>query len=131
MAPRIVQRPEGDKGHFRTETCDPNPEWRPRRDSGFRFQVSGFPLSSRPMKPFRTPLAWVLREYADRQSMRRLRERRLAARRAKGLPEIPPSKITDNSEPWLENPRTVDDFIYIAEQVNALVEKWGPRSANS
>jgi hypothetical protein len=83
------------------------------------------------VKPFRTPLAWVLREYADRQSLRRLRERRLAARRAKGLPEIPPSKITDNSEPWLENPRTVDDFIYIAEQVNALVEEWGPRSANS
>ena len=83
------------------------------------------------MKPFRTPRAWILREYADRATLRRLRERRLADRRARGLPEIQPSLITDNSEPWLENPRTVDDLIFIAEQVNACVEQWGPRSANS
>ena len=76
------------------------------------------------MKPFRTPLAWVLREYADRQTLRRWRERRLAARRARGLPDIPPSKITDNSEPWLRGPATIDDLVAVALEMNRSREEW-------
>lgn len=30
----------------------------------------------------------------------------------------------DNSEPWMENPETIDDLIWIAQQVNRLAEEW-------
>jgi len=38
-----------------------------------------------------------------------------------------PSKITDNSEPWLENPNSVTDFLYISEQVRKSTETWQKR----
>ncbi len=37
---------------------------------------------------------------------------RLAARRAKGIPDSPPSKITDNSEqPWLTGPAKIYELV--------------------
>jgi hypothetical protein len=36
-------------------------------------------------------------------------------------------RITDNSEPWNPNPRTVSELWEIACQVQALAEVWGPR----
>ena len=46
-----------------------------------------------------------------------------AARRARGGPERPP--IPDNSEPWLPHPpRTLEDLLYISEQVRLMTETW-------
>lgn len=58
-----------------------------------------------------------MREYADVLTMRRLRKKR---EEKLGHP-IPKSKITDNSEPWMENPETLQDFLWISGQVNELV----------
>lgn len=62
-------------------------------------------------------------------SIRRLQEdfaARVARRKytaARG-PRPAPSKITDNSVPWLENPNSVADYWYIASKVNERVESW-------
>lgn len=52
-------------------------------------------------------------------------------RRERAGTRPPKSKITDNSEPWLENPDSVADYWFIATQVNKAVEKWGPRPTAS
>ena len=62
-------------------------------------------------------------------SIRRLQEdfaARLARRRmmANRGPRSPKSGITDNSVPWLENPNSVADYLYIARKVNETVEAW-------
>jgi hypothetical protein len=58
---------------------------------------------------------------ARRFNYRRYRERR---------PDTP-SKITDNSVPWVENPQSVDDLCEIAASVQKLMDQWGPQRVNS
>jgi hypothetical protein len=57
---------------------------------------------------------WVMEEYKNHL----LLKRRLAKR--------PPTKKQpvdlDNSEPWMENPKTIDDLVWIAQQVNKTAE---------
>jgi len=60
-----------------------------------------------------------MREYADVLTMRRLRKKR---EEKLGRP-IPKSKITDNSERWMENPNSLKDYLWIAEQVNDLLKQ--------
>ena len=61
-------------------------------------------------------------EWAFRLRMERLRRKR---------PPAPPSKITDNSEPWIRNPSSVAEFWEIACRVNETVAKWAPPQDNS
>ncbi len=42
-----------------------------------------------------------------------------------------PSKITDNSEPFLYKRDSVADCIYISEQVRKRAEQWRPRPTDS
>jgi len=65
-----------------------------------------------------------MREYADVLVMRRLRKKR---EEKLGGP-IAQSKITDNSEPWLEKPKSLADCLWINEQVTKLSERYAPKS---
>jgi hypothetical protein len=59
---------------------------------------------------------WVMEEYKHHL----LRKRRLAKR-------PPPKKSAvnlDNSEPWMKDPQTIDDLVWIAQQVNKTAEAW-------
>lgn len=57
------------------------------------------------------------------------RELRYKLRSGKRSPRIHQS-VPDNSQPWLENPRTVAEWLYIAQCVQALEDKWGPKTQN-
>jgi hypothetical protein len=63
--------------------------------------------------------------------IRRLQEdfaRRLALQRmARNRGKLPPSTITDNSEPWMQHPDSVADYWFIASKVNERVEAWKTR----
>jgi hypothetical protein len=54
--------------------------------------------------------------------MERLRRKR---------PPVRPSKIADNSEPWIRNPSSVAEFWEIACRVNETVAKWAAPQENS
>jgi hypothetical protein len=69
---------------------------------------------------YRPPILRVQEEYCA-EVARRFRQRR---RR----PQPAGPKIPDNSEPWNADPRTVGELWEIAQQVQALVEKWGPKT---
>lgn len=64
-----------------------------------------------------------MREYADVLTMRRLRKKR---EEKLGRP-IPKSKITDNSEPWMKNPNSLADILWINEQITELCERYAPK----
>jgi hypothetical protein len=71
------------------------------------------------MKRYTPSLERVWDEWHRRERARKHR----AARLARGLPERP--RIPDNSTPWLDHePRTLDDLLFIAEQVRAHAEAW-------
>jgi hypothetical protein len=71
---------------------------------------------------YRIPIERLKEEWALRKRMERLRRKR--------APQ-PPSKITDNSEPWIRNPSSVAEFWEIACKINETVAKWAPRQDNS
>lgn len=71
---------------------------------------------------YRIPIPRLKEEWAFRLRMERLRRKR---------PPAPPSKITDNSEPWIKNPSSVAEFLEIARRVNETVAKWAPPQVNS
>ncbi len=69
---------------------------------------------------YRPPIRRVQEEYCA-EVARRFRQQRRG-------PRSPRAKIPDNSEPWNADPRTVADLWEIAQQVQGLVEKWGPKT---
>ncbi len=71
---------------------------------------------------YRIPIERLKEEWARRIAWRRMRSRR---------PHVSPSKITDNSEPWIRNPSSVAEFWEIACKVNETVAKWAPPQENS
>ena len=71
---------------------------------------------------YRIPIQRLKEEWAFRLRVERLRRKR---------PPSPPSKITDNSEPWIKNPSSVAEFREIACKVNETVAKWAPPQDNS
>jgi len=71
---------------------------------------------------YRIPIQRLKEEWAFRLRMERLRRKR---------PLMQPSKITDNSEPWIKNPSSVAEFREIACRVNETVAKWAPPQDNS
>lgn len=73
---------------------------------------------------YRTSREFVMREYADVLTMRRLRKKR---EEKLGRP-CSECKITDNSEPWLEKPNSVADCIWISEQVAKISERYAQKS---
>ena len=96
-----------------------------------RITLPGFPLSAArrfgyvprvAFPQYRIPVERLKEEWAFRLRMERLRRNR---------PEMPPSSITDNSEPWIRNPSSVAEFWEIACKVNETVAKWAPPQDNS
>jgi len=55
-----------------------------------------------PFPQYRIPVERLKEDWAFRLRMDRLRRKR---------PKLPPSEITDNSEPWIRNPSSVADEI--------------------
>lgn len=80
-------------------------------------------LSIQPSKfSYRPTIQSLKEEYARRVAhmiMKKRREEKYGPRT--------PSKITDNSEPWLENPNSVADYWYISEQIRKSTERWQTR----
>lgn len=72
------------------------------------------------LRCYRPPIRRVQEEYCAEVARRLMRQRR-------GPRPVGP-KTPDNSEPWIADPRTVSDLWAIAQEVQALAEKWGPRS---
>ena len=96
-----------------------------------RIRLLGFPLSAArrfgyipavAFPQYRIPVERLKEEWASRLRMEKLRRTR---------PELPPSRITDNSEPWIRNPASVAEFWEIACKVNETVAKWAPPQDNS
>jgi len=71
---------------------------------------------------YRIPVERLKVEWASRIARARLRRKR---------PPVRPSKITDNSEPWIRNPSSVAEFWEIACRVNETVAKWAPPQEDS
>jgi hypothetical protein len=71
---------------------------------------------------YRIPVERLKEEWAFRLRMERLRRMR---------PKLPPSTITDNSEPWIRNPSSVAELWEVACKVNETVAKWAPPQDNS
>jgi hypothetical protein len=71
---------------------------------------------------YRIPVQRLKEEWAGRIARARMRRKR---------PPVSPSKITDNSEPWIRNPSSVAEFWEIACRVNETVAKWAPPHENS
>ncbi len=70
-------------------------------------------------KRYTPPLERVWAEWHRRERARKMQ----AARRARGEPERAP--IPDSSEPWLPHPpRTLEDLLYISEQVAETKATW-------
>ena len=75
-----------------------------------------------PLPQYRIPVERLKEEWAFRVAWKRLQKRR---------PPSHPSRITDNSEPWIRNPSSVADYLAIARKVNETVAKWQPQQNNS
>jgi hypothetical protein len=71
---------------------------------------------------YKIPVERLKEEWANRIARQRMRKRR---------PPSQPSRITDNSEPWIKNPSSVAEFWEIACWVNETVAKWAPPQDNS
>lgn len=63
---------------------------------------------------YRIPVERLKEEYSRRIVHARMRRIR---------PPVPPSEITDNSEPWIRNPSSVAEFWEIACKVNETVRE--------
>ena len=70
-----------------------------------------------PFPQYRIPVERLKEEWAFRVRMEKLRKSR---------PQLPPSKITDNSEPWNPNPTSIKELREIACRINDTVKKWSP-----
>ncbi len=74
------------------------------------------------IRRYSPPIERVKKEYAmmvSRRYMRKLRGPR------------PPSNIPDNSEPWIRDPKTIDDLCEISRLVQQTADDflaWGNRS---
>ena len=67
------------------------------------------------------PLERIKEEYS-----RMVRRKVMAARRPPT--EKPRTPIPDNSTPWIENPTTIADLLFISDRVRELEEQWGPKT---
>ncbi|MGB6222701.1 hypothetical protein [Haloferula sp.] len=77
------------------------------------------------MEPYRPSIRRLQLEFAQRlaraRMLRKLREKN----------PNPNKAITDNSEPWLENPSTIGDFLEISRLVGESAKKWRKQFNNS
>jgi hypothetical protein len=75
-----------------------------------------------PFPQYRIPIQRLKEDWSRRIARNVMRRRRQSTS---------PSNITDNSEPWIQNPSSVEEFWYIACKVNETVAKWAPQPENS
>ncbi|MFM7180015.1 MAG: hypothetical protein ACKO2G_00910, partial [Verrucomicrobiales bacterium] len=71
---------------------------------------------------YRIPVRRLKEEWAARIARKVMRARR---------PQTRPSRIRDNSEPWISNPSSVAEFLEVARKVNETVNQWSPQHRNS
>ena len=69
-----------------------------------------------PLPRYSPPIERVREDYARQCAWKLMRARR--------GPRPPRPPIPDNSEPWIADPRTVEDLWDIAQSVQALADKW-------
>jgi hypothetical protein len=69
------------------------------------------------MKPYRPNLKLAKELYSLRFTLARLR---------RGKAE-PTKRIPSNSEPWVENPRTLEDVREISARIYQVLETWQPK----
>jgi hypothetical protein len=77
-------------------------------------------------KPYRPSIRSLQLDFA-----RRLAHKRMLEQRERAGTRPPKSGITDNSEPWLENPDSVGDFIEISQLVKQSEDLWLSRFKTS
>lgn len=77
------------------------------------------------MKPYRPSIRSLQLEFAQRLA----RKRMLAKIREKN--PHPEKKILDNSEPFVKDPDSIDDFIEISRRARASEERWRKRFSTS
>jgi len=75
-----------------------------------------------PLPQYRIPVERLKEEWAFRMRMQRLRKSR---------PQGPPSRITDNSEPWVRKNASISELIEASRKINEIVAKWSPQQENS
>ena len=86
----------------------------------FPKPADAWQISAMPLRCYRPPIRRVQEEYCAEVARRLMRQRR--------GPRPAGPKTPDNSEPWNSDPRTVSDLWAIAQEVQALAEKWGPQN---
>ncbi|MCH7226552.1 hypothetical protein [Haloferula sp. A504] len=74
------------------------------------------------MKPYRPSILRLQQEWSMRIARDVMKRRRKP---------VPPSKITDNSVPWMENPSSVADYLEISRQVEESKRQWLARFQSS
>src|SRR5688572_29540470 len=84
----------------------------------FTWHSARYSLEVMPMRRYSPPIERVREEYA-RECARR-------AMRLRQGPRLPGPKLSDNSEPWITEPRTVAELWEIAQNVARTAERWGP-----
>jgi hypothetical protein len=72
-------------------------------------------------KPYRPSIRSLQEDFAQRLTLKRM-----LAHARQGKPP-PPKTITDNSEPWMENPDSVADYLEIARLVDERTRLWQSR----
>jgi len=83
----------------------------------FRGRVALMPLPQ-----YRIPVERLKQEWAFRMRMQRLRKSR---------PHGPPSRITDNSEPWVRKDASITELIEASRKINETIAKWSPQPEHS
>ncbi|MBV8275583.1 MAG: hypothetical protein JO170_10055 [Verrucomicrobia bacterium] len=71
------------------------------------------------MKPYRP----------DVNEQKRLYSLRLMFERKRAGKPVSPIRIKSNSEPWIENPRTLEDVEYISDSIARRAEQWKANGA--
>jgi hypothetical protein len=61
----------------------------------------------------------------------RIARRRYLRANATKTPKTPKLQLTDNSEPWLKNPDSIADYLFISTSVKESEARWLCRSKNS
>lgn len=66
-----------------------------------------------------TSSEWVAEEYKNHLALKH--------RHAKRPPVKTRQVDLENSEPWMESPRSIKDLLWIAQQVQKRVDQYGPK----
>jgi hypothetical protein len=76
-------------------------------------------------KAWGTRIAGEMKPYRpDVKEQKRLYSLRLMFERKRAGKPVSPIGIKSNSEPWIQNPRTLEDVEYISDSIARTAEQW-------